>query len=261
MLNIAIKAARRGANVVQQAFVKLDGISIEKKDNNSIVTEVDRAAEAAIMEVILDAYPTHTILAEESGYHANQEEDYQWVIDPLDGTTNFMHGHPHYAISIALAYKGQTQQAVVYNIQRNQLFTATRGNGAYLDDRRIHVSKRAHFDACLLSTSIPTFNKKTADLYLAILRDMVGLQISTRNEGSAALDLCHVAAGQTDGFFAFHLKPWDIAAGALIVEEAGGIVTDSYGENNSFKTGHIVAANPKLLDQLLRLMSKHIKIV
>lgn len=261
MLNIAVKAARRGASVVQHAFVKLDGISIEKKDNDSIVTEVDRAAEAAIIEVILDAYPTHTILAEESGYHANQEEDYQWVIDPLDGTTNFMHGHPHYAISIALIYKGQTQQAVVYNIQRNQLFTATRGNGAYLDDRRIHVSKRTHLEACLLSTSIPTFNKKTADLYLAILRDMVALQISTRNEGSAALDLCHVAAGQTEGFFAFHLKPWDIAAGTLIVEEAGGIVTDSYGENISFKTGHIVAANPKLLDQLLRLMSKHIKTV
>lgn len=261
MLNIAVKAARRGASVVQHAFVKLDGISIEKKDNDSIVTEVDRAAEAAIIEVILDAYPTHTILAEESGYHANQEEDYQWVIDPLDGTTNFIHGHPHYAISIALIYKGQTQQAVVYNIQRNQLFTATRGNGAYLDDRRIHVSKRAHLEACLLSTSIPTFNKKTADLYLAILRDMVALQISTRNEGSAALDLCHVAAGQTEGFFAFHLKPWDIAAGTLIVEEAGGIVTDSYGENISFKTGHIVAANPKLLDQLLRLMSKHIKTV
>ncbi|QQS16338.1 MAG: inositol monophosphatase [Neisseriales bacterium] len=257
MLNVAIKAARRGASVIRHAASKLDGIAIEKKDNDSIVTEVDRTAEEAIIGVILEAYPTHTVLAEESGFHLNQDATYQWFIDPLDGTTNFIHGHPQYAVSIALAHENQIEQAVVYDIERNNLFTATRGAGAYLNDRRIHVAKHSQLNAALLATSIPTFNPNSVHLYFNILRDMVALQISTRNEGSAVLDLCHVACGQIDGYFALHLKPWDMAAGALIVQEAGGLITDPYGEDHWQKTGHIVASNPKLLAQLLHIITPH----
>lgn len=258
MLNVAIKAARKGAAIIRQAFVQIDSIPVEKKDNKSLVTQVDRAAEAAIIEVILAAYPDHGIVAEESGELTGKETDYQWVIDPLDGTTNFIHGHPNYSVSIGLNYQRHCQQAVVYDITRNHLFTAIKGGGAYLDDRRIHVAKRRLFETCLLSTSAPIYNPKTLDLYLALLADIMALRISTRNEGSAALDLCRVAAGQTDGFFAFHLKPWDIAAGTLIVEEAGGIVTDIWGNSNFLETGHVVAANPKMLGQLLQLLSKHL---
>ncbi|AOZ50138.1 inositol monophosphatase family protein [Chromobacterium vaccinii] len=258
MLNVAVKAARRAGSVIQRASLNLDAIRVEKKKHNDFVTEVDRAAEDAIISVILEAYPKHAILAEESGAKGVGSSEYEWIIDPIDGTTNFLHGHPQYAISIALAHKGQVQQAVVYDPNRNDLFTASRGVGAFLNDRRIRVSKRFMMNECVIGTGFPVSDQSYLDQYLGMLKDVIGKTAGVRREGAASLDLCNVACGRTEGFFELNLKPWDIAAGSLIVQEAGGIVTDPTGEQGWFESGDIVAGSPKVLAQLLHLLAPHV---
>lgn len=259
VLTIAVKAARRAGNIIQRASLNMESVRVENKKHNDFVSDVDRAAEEAIIDVILEAYPKHAILAEESGAKGIGNSEYEWIIDPLDGTTNFLHGHPQYAISIAMAHRGQIQQAVVFDPNRNDLFTASRGVGSFMNDRRIRVSKRINMNECLIATGFPVVDQSMLDTHLAILKDVLGKTAGARREGSAALDLCNVACGRVDGFFEFNLKPWDIAAGSLIVQEAGGIVTDMHGEQTWLESGDIVAANPKVLGQLMPIISKHVK--
>ncbi|MEQ1555535.1 MAG: inositol monophosphatase family protein [Gallionella sp.] len=256
MLNIAVKAARRAGNLIYRSTDKIDHLTITKKSHADFVSEVDRAAEQVIMETLLEAYPSHAILAEESGSHG--ESEYLWIIDPLDGTTNFLHGFPQFAVSIALEHKGVLTQAVIYDPVRNELFTATRGQGAYLNDKRIRVSKRLHMADALIGTGFPYSNFQHMDSYLAILKEVMQKSSGLRRPGSAALDLAWMAAGRYDGFFETGLKAWDIAAGCLLITEAGGMVSDLVGKDSYIKTGHICAGNPEIHPQLLKLMAPHL---
>ena len=259
MLTIAVKAARRAANIIQRASNNLDLIRAEQKQHNDFVSDVDRAAEAAIIDMIRDAYPKHAILAEESGGASLSDAEYLWIIDPLDGTTNFLHGYPQYCVSIALAHKGQIQQAVVYDPNRNDLFTASKGGGAFLNDRRIRVSKRISLADSLISTGFPYTDVSYLDQYRAMFADMIRKTAGVRREGSAALDLCYVASGRVDGYWELNLKSWDIAAGSLIAQEAGAIVTDVFGEQGWLESGDVVAANPKVLAQMLHTLAPHVR--
>ena len=253
VLNIAVKAARRAGTIINRASLDLDKIEVRSKSPNDFVTEVDRAAEEAIIDVIRDAYPEHAILAEESG-DTGAESELQWIIDPLDGTTNFIHGFPQYAISIALAERGVVQHGVIYDPNRNELFTASRGRGAFLNDRRIRVSKRVRLNECLIGTGFPFKEMRHIDAYLAIFKEVAAKTAGMRRPGSAALDLAWLAAGRTDGFFEIGLKPWDMAAGALLVTEAGGLASDFAGEGDYLATGNLVAGAPKVFTQLLQLV-------
>jgi len=256
MLNIAVKAARRAGNVINRATRNLDLVAFKEKAANDFVSEVDREAEQAIIRTLHDAYPDHSILAEESG--ASGQSDYQWIVDPLDGTTNFMHGFPQFAVAIALRHRGVITQAVVYDPSRNDLFTSTRGRGAFLNDQRIRVSKRAHLRSSLIGTGFPFRSLEHIDVYLAVLRDMMSGAAGVRRAGSAALDLAYVAAGRLDGFWEFGLSPWDIAAGALLISESGGLVGDLVGESNYMNTGNVVAGTPKVFVELLRAIEPHL---
>ncbi|GHD70042.1 inositol monophosphatase family protein [Jeongeupia chitinilytica] len=255
MLNTAVRAARRAASVIQRASNNLDLIQPEKKGHNDFVSEVDRAAEQAIIETILEAYPTHAIIAEESGARGNSE--YVWIIDPLDGTTNFLHGFPQYAVSIALEHRGIITQAVVYDPNRNDLFTATRGVGAFLNDRRIRVSKVRELSDALVGTGFPYTKFDNLDAYMAIFRDMAQKAAGVRRPGAAALDLAYVACGRFDGFFEFDLKLVDIAAGTLLVQEAGGLVTDFAGEEKFLESGDVLCGTPRVFGQMLQLIKQH----
>ncbi|MBM3115698.1 inositol monophosphatase family protein [Jeongeupia naejangsanensis] len=255
MLNTAVRAARRAASVIQRASNNLDLIQPEKKGHNDFVSEVDRAAEQAIIETILEAYPTHAIIAEESGARGNSE--YVWIIDPLDGTTNFLHGFPQYAVSIALEHRGVITQAVVYDPNRNDLFTATRGVGAFLNDRRIRVSKVRDLSDALVGTGFPYTKFDNLDAYMAIFRDMAQKAAGVRRPGAAALDLAYVACGRFDGFFEFDLKLVDIAAGTLLVQEAGGLVTDFAGEEKFLESGDVLCGTPRVFGQMLQLIKQH----
>ncbi|MDQ8021013.1 MAG: inositol monophosphatase family protein [Moraxellaceae bacterium] len=254
-LNIAVKAARRAGTIINRAALDLDLLEVRAKTQNDFVTEVDRAAEEAIIEVIREAYPDHAILAEESGEDGQSE--FQWIIDPLDGTTNFIHGMPQYAVSIALAQKGVLQQAVIYDTSRNELFTATRGRGAFLNDRRIRVSKRARMNEALLGTGFPFKQLQHVDAYLGMFRELTEKTAGLRRPGAASLDLAYVACGRFDGFFEIGLSPWDMAAGALLVSEAGGLVSDFGGEADYLKTGNLVAGSPKIFAPLLQIVQAH----
>jgi len=256
MLNIAVRAARRAGSIINRAARNLDIVAIKEKAVNDFVSEVDREAEQAIIRTLHEAYPDHSILAEESG--ASGKSDYQWIVDPLDGTTNFLHGFPQYAVAIALRHRGVVTQAVVYDPSRNDLFTATRGRGAYLNDQRMRVSKRARLKASLIGTGFPFRQLDHLDVYLAVLRDMMRGAAGVRRAGSAALDLAYVAAGRLDGFWEFGLSPWDMAAGALLITEAGGLVSDLAGESNYLKTGNIVAGSPKVFVELLKALAPHL---
>jgi myo-inositol-1(or 4)-monophosphatase len=256
MLNTAVKAARRAATVINRASNDLDSLTVRTKRENDFVSEVDHAAEQAIIDTLLSAYPNHAILAEESG--ATGESEYQWIIDPLDGTTNFLHGFPQYAISIALLHKGQLDQAVVYDPTRNELFTASKGAGAFLNDRRIRVSKRAKLSEALIGTGFPFRDFTHLDAYTAMFRDLVQKTSGLRRPGSAALDLAWLAAGRVDGFFEIGLSAWDIAAGCLLIKEAGGLVSDFNGEEGYLKSGHVVAGSPKVFAQLLQAIAPHL---
>lgn len=256
MLNTAIKAARRAGNLINRASLDIGQLKVNVKQQHDFVTEVDRAAEQTIIETLREVYPSHAFLAEESGDTAGSSE-YQWIIDPLDGTTNFIHGFPQYAVSIGLAHKGVLSHAVVYDVNRNELFTASKGAGAFLNDKRIRVSKVAKLDEALIGTGFPYRMFDHIDAYLAVFKEMSRRCAGVRRPGSASLDLSWVAAGRLDGFWEFGLSPWDVAAGALLIQEAGGLVSDLSGEGNYLQTGNIVCGNPKVFNQLLQTIQQH----
>lgn len=259
MLNIAVKAARRAGQIINRASLDVGNLKVDVKRQSDYVTEVDRAAEAAIIEVLRDTYPDHGILAEESGLAGTSaSSEYQWIIDPLDGTTNFIHGLPQYAVSIGLAHRGVMTQAVVYDPNRNELFTATRGGGAYLNDKRIRVAKRTRLEDALLGTGFPFRVFTHIDAYMAIFRDVAQRTAGMRRPGAASLDLAWVACGRIDGFWELGLSPWDMAAGTLLITEAGGLVGDLSGEPDYMKTGNIVGGNPKIFAQLVQLIAPHL---
>ncbi len=256
MLNIAVKAARRAGNLIYRATDKIDHLTVTKKSHADFVSEVDRAAEQTIIQTLLEAYPDHAILAEESGVHGDSE--YVWIIDPLDGTTNFLHGVPQFAVSIALQHKGVLTQAVVYDPTKNELFTATRGRGSFLNDKRIRVTKRVNLADSLIGTGFPYTKFEHMDAYMGILRDLMQQTAGLRRPGAASLDLAWMAAGRYDGFFETGLKPWDIAAGCLLITEAGGMVSDLHGSDTFLKSGHLCAGNPDIHPQLLKVIAPHL---
>ncbi len=256
MLTIAVKAARRAGNLIHRAADNLDHLTVTKKSHADYVSEVDRAAEHAIIETLLGAYPNHAILAEESGNQGDSE--FVWIIDPLDGTTNFLHGVPQYAVSIALQHKGVLSQAVIYDPTRNDLYTASRGRGATLNDRRLRVSKRKELADSLIGTGFPYTRFEHMDAYMAIFKDVMQKTAGLRRPGAASLDLAWTAAGRYDGFFETGLKPWDIAAGALLIQEAGGMVGDLQGKDDYLNSGHICAGNPDIYPQLLQVIEPHL---
>ena len=256
MVNIAVRAARRAGELMIRQLNQLDQLEVTEKGRNEFVTQIDRAAEAAIIEVIRDHYPDHAILAEESG--AAGEHEYQWIIDPLDGTTNYVHGFPVFAVSIAVAQRGELQHGVVYDPMRQEIFAASRGSGALLDGRRIRVSKRPSLQHALIGTGFPyRMNLKHIDRYLQMLRAVMLETAGVRRPGSAALDLCYVAAGRVDGFWELGLSKWDVAAGALIIREAGGRISDFRGTDGFLETGNIVAGNPKVYAALSKLLAPY----
>lgn len=257
MLNTAVKAARRAAAIINRASLDLDLIQVSTKGRRDFVTEVDRAAEASIIETLSSAYPQHGFLAEESGHsHASRQAEYTWIIDPLDGTTNFIHGFPQYAVSIGLRHRGQITQAVVYDPTRNELFTASRGRGAFLNDRRIRVSRRTKLREALIGTGFPFRQLDHLDEYVRMFKRITEETAGIRRPGAAALDLAYVAAGRLDGFWEFGLSPWDMAAGSLLILEAGGIVSDFDGEEDFLGNGHVVCGAPKVHEQLLALVQE-----
>lgn len=256
MLHIAVKAARRAGNIINRATRNLDIVTVTEKAANDYVSNVDHEAEQAIIRTLLEAYPDHSILAEESG--AAGKSDYQWIIDPLDGTINFLHGFPQYAVSIALSHRGIVTQAVIYDPAHNDLFTATRGRGAYLNDQRVRVSKRIQLKASLIGTGFAFPQFEHIDAYIAMLRDMMKRTAGVRRAGAAALDLAYVAAGRLDGFWELGLSPWDMAAGALMITESGGLVGDLEGNDRYMTSGNIVAGAPKVFVEVLKLIAPHL---
>jgi len=260
MLNVAIKAARAAGAIINRAALDVDLLKISVKGPNDFVSEVDRAAEAAVIETLLQAYPDHGILAEESGSsHGNRKSEYQWIIDPLDGTTNFLHGLPIYAVSIGLAHRNVVQQGVVYDPARNDLFFASRGRGAFLNDRRLRVSKRTALGDALIGTGFPFRRGDNFDRYIQMMQSVMQRCAGLRRPGAAALDLCYVAAGWYDGFFETGLNPWDVAAGSLLVTEAGGLIGNFTGEPDFLHRREIVAGNPKVYGQLVHLLAPFAK--
>ncbi|MCC7136217.1 MAG: inositol monophosphatase [Nitrosomonas sp.] len=259
MLNIAVKAARRAGSIITRAAMNLERLTITRKAHSDFVSEVDRAAEEAIIKILLDAYPDHSILAEESGKSGQVgKSEYQWIIDPLDGTTNFLHDFPKYCVSIALLHRGVLSQAVIYDPVSDELFTASRGGGAFLNDHRIRVSKRIQLGESLIGTGFPFRDFTHMEAYLAMFKDLIPKAAGIRRPGSAALDLAYVAAGRYDGFWEAGLAPWDIAAGCLLILEAGGMVSDLEGNGQYLKSGQVVAGNPKIFAQLLQIFRPHL---
>ncbi|MEO5574124.1 MAG: inositol-1-monophosphatase [Gammaproteobacteria bacterium] len=256
MLNIAVRAARSAGNIIARAADRVDSFTVTLKAQNDFVSEVDHQAEREIIKVIRKAYPHHGILAEESG--AQNGDDYLWVIDPLDGTTNFLHGFPQFSVSIALKHKGQLEQAVVYDPLRQELFTATRGAGAQLNERRLRVTKIKGLEGALLGTGFPFKQQQHLETYLATFRALFPMTSGIRRAGSAALDLAYVAAGRLDGFWEIGLSEWDMAAGALIVQEAGGIVGDFSGGDEFLTTGNLVTGNPRVFKAILEAIAPHL---
>jgi myo-inositol-1(or 4)-monophosphatase len=251
MLNIAVKAARRAGSVINRAALDRGALEIRTKRANDFVTQVDKSAEAAIIDTICQAFPDHAILAEESGEQPAPKSEYRWVIDPLDGTTNFIHGFPQFCVSIAIQHRGATAHGVIYDPLKNELFTASRGSGAFLDDRRIRVSKCVQLKDALVGTGFPFKELSRLDLYMRQLGGMMRGTAGVRRAGAAALDLAYVAAGRMDAFWEMGLAPWDMAAGALMIQEAGGLVGDLGGEATYLECGDIAAATPKVFPQLL----------
>jgi len=260
MINVAIKAARAAGSIINRAALDVESVRISQKQVNDFVTEVDHAAENAIIETLLTAYPGHGIHAEESGKeHGAKDSEFVWIIDPLDGTTNFIHGLPVYCVSIGLAVKGKIEQAVIYDPSRNDLFTATKGRGAYMNDRRLRVSKRTQLKDCLISTGFPFRPGDNFQNYLKMMGDVMQRTAGLRRPGSAALDLAYVAAGFTDGFFETGLQPWDVAAGSLLITEAGGLVGNFTGDADFLEQKECLAGNPKIYGQLVSILGKYSK--
>ncbi|MFT5503115.1 MAG: myo-inositol-1(or 4)-monophosphatase [Gammaproteobacteria bacterium] len=256
MLNIAIRAARAGGDVILRKMNRLSDIKVEQKAVNDFVSEVDRLAEEKIIDTLLKSYPNHGIIAEESGDASRSDHETIWIIDPLDGTTNFLHGLPHFAVSIACQHKGKIEHAVVYDPIQQEIFSASRGDGAMLNNKRIRVSTPRHIQGTLLSTGFPFKRKETLDQAMETFKTFFLKAGDIRRTGSAALDLAYVASGRLDGYWESDLKSWDIAAGMLIVREAGGLCADFLGDNKSLDNGQIIAANPKVFSEMLRIIQR-----
>ena len=256
MLTIAVKAARRAGDIINRGARDLDLLTVKTKGPKDFVSEVDKAAEEAIVDMLLAAYPQHAILAEEgTGAGRNAEAEFVWIIDPLDGTTNFLHGFPQYSVSIALQHRGVVTQGVVYDPIRNDLFTASRGRGAFLNDRRMRVSRRLYLKDSLIGTGFPFRDGSFLDVYLEMMKAMIQKTAGIRRPGSAALDLAYVAAGFYDGFFEIGLNAWDVAAGGLMITEAGGLIGDIAGEEDYLTCGQVIAGNPKVFAQMVQIMA------
>ena len=273
MMNVAIKAARSAGTVINRAALNIERLQVARKQQNDYVTEVDRAAEAAIIDVLREAYPHHHYLAEESGYIRSDgeqlgamswedairsddpEQDHSvWIIDPLDGTTNFIHGFPQYAVSMALVVNGVLQQGIIYDPSRDELYTSTKGAGAYLNNRRLRVGSETRLSECLIGTGFPFRDDQDLDRYTKNFRKMTRSCAGLRRPGAASLDLAYVAAGRLDGFFESDLKPWDMAAGVLLIQESGGLVGNYQGDEAYFQSGQIMAANPKIFAQMAQML-------
>src|SRR5689334_11937351 len=258
LLNIAVRAARNAGEIIIRSMNRLESLQITSKGRNDFVTEVDKAAEAEIIGHIRKHYPKHSFLAEESGEIQGGDRETVWIIDPLDGTTNFLHGFPVFSVSIACQFRGKLEHAVVYDPMRQELFTASRGGGAHLDQHRIRVSKQRSLDGALISTGFPyRANMQHIDAYLGMMRAVMEHTAGIRRPGSAALDLAYVAAGRVDAFWEIGLKPWDTAAGTLLIQEAGGRVGTLTGAAYT-QGGNIVAGSPKAYDAMLELLAPHI---
>jgi myo-inositol-1(or 4)-monophosphatase len=262
MLNIAVKAARAAGSIINRAALDVERLQITAKGVNDFVTEVDQAAEQAVIDVLLTAYPGHAILAEESGrQHGAKHSEYLWIIDPLDGTTNFIHGLPVYAVSIALAFRGKVEQAVVYDPSRNDLFFASKGRGAFLNDRRLRVSKRIRMAEALIGTCFPFRKGDNIKRYVQMMEAVMSQCAGLRRPGAAALDLCYVAAGWYDGFFETGLSPWDVAAGSLMITEAGGLIGNFTGESDFLYQREVVAGCPKIYGQLVQMLTPYTRVI
>jgi myo-inositol-1(or 4)-monophosphatase len=256
MINIAVRAARAAGNVLLRYYDRIDSLTITTKGKNEFVSEVDRAAEEVIIETLRKAYPDHAILAEESG--RSEGNDFQWVIDPLDGTTNYLHGFPQFSVSIALKHKGVLEHGVVYDPLREEMFTASRGSGALLNDRRIRVTQRKGLEGALIGTGFPYREHSHLEAYLGMFRELIQKTAGIRRPGSAALDLAYVAAGRLDGFWELDLSEWDIAAGTLLIREAGGTVTDIRGGGSHLQSGNLIAGGIKVHGALLQAIRPHL---
>jgi myo-inositol-1(or 4)-monophosphatase len=256
MVTIAVRAAREAGRIITRNFNRIDRLTVADKGRNDFVSEVDRNAEAAIIEILRDKYPQHAILAEESGSQSGNE--FEWIIDPLDGTTNFLRGLPQFAVAIALKHKGRLEIGVIYDPLKEEMFTASRGEGALLNDRKIRVSSRKSLQGALLGTGIHYRDLRFMDNYLGMMKDLIKDTAGIRRPGSAALDFAYVAAGRTDGFWELGLSAWDMAAGALLVREAGGMVTDIGGGERFLETGNVIAGSIKVHNAMLRRIRSHL---
>jgi myo-inositol-1(or 4)-monophosphatase len=253
MLNIAVRAARRAGSIINRAALDGGGLDVRSKRMNDFVTRVDHAAEEAIIETVRKAYPDHAVLAEESGTTAGGA-DYQWIIDPLDGTTNFIHGFPQYCVSIAIRHRDALAHGVIYDPVKNELFTASKGRGAFLNDRRIRVSKCVRLADALVGTGFPFKEVQQVERYARQLVNLMKSSSGVRRAGAAALDLAYVASGRLDAFWEMGLSAWDMAAGALMITEAGGLVGDLRGEDGYLESGEIATATPKIYAALLEAL-------
>lgn len=258
MLTIAVRAARAAGDIITRSMDRVDLLNISPKGRNDFVSEVDRLAEREIVSTLLRAYPNHACLGEEDGMQGASKAEYTWIIDPLDGTTNFLHGFPQFAVSIGQLYRGKLERGVIYDPVKQELFTGVRGGGATLNDRRIRVTKQTGMVGSLIGTGIPFKDQTHIDEYLAMLKDLLKDAAGIRRAGSAALDLAYVAAGRLDGFWEMGLKPWDMAAGVLLIQEAGGIVTDIDGGDNFLDSGNLVTANPRLHEIMRSIIEPHL---
>lgn len=260
MITIAVRAARAAGSVITRSFGKVDTFTVSQKTRNDYVSDVDKAAEQEIISILSKTYPGHCFLAEEGGYHGRNpdKDDYVWIIDPLDGTTNFLHGFPQFAVSIALQYRGKLERAVVYDPLRQDLFTAVRGGGAMLNNRRLRVSAQKGLKGALLGTGLPFKDQRYIDAYLAMLKDLIKDTSGVRRAGAAALDLAYVAAGWLDGFWEIGLQPWDMAAGILLVQEAGGVVSDLQGGERYMDTGNLVAGGQRVQQAMCEVIKPHL---
>lgn len=259
MLNIAIRAARAGGRVLTKSMDRIETIRVESKGKNDFVSEIDRSTEAEIIGTLQRSYPDHRFICEESGEIGPADSEYQWYIDPLDGTKNFLHGYPAFCVSIAVAKENRLDQAVIYNPVSQELFTGSRGAGATLDGKRIRVGKRNGLDYAMLSSGYANDGKSDFAAYLKTLSTFTDRSSAIRRQGSAALDMAYVAAGRLDGYWQFGLKKWDTAAGALIVREAGGLIGDMTGDEHWFESGNVVVASPKVFNAMIRTF-KEIKV-
>ncbi len=253
MLNIAVRAARRAGSIINRAALDGSPLEVRSKRVNDFVTRIDRAAEEAIIETVRRAYPEHGFLAEESGA-SQPDSEYRWIIDPLDGTTNFIHGFPQYCVSIGVEHRGSLAHAVIYDPVKNELFTASKGRGAFLNDRRVRVAKCLKLQDALVGTGFPFKELTRLDRYTAQLKTIMQSSAGVRRAGAAALDLAYVACGRLDAFWELGLAPWDMAAGALLIQEAGGLVADPEGEDGFLESGDICAATPKIFSALLQAL-------